>query len=198
MVEPTPGTAAAPDAPPPVQRRLMVHSLLRASLTGILVMVLYYVLPYDRGLDTIALLEMLGGLLLFGLLSTWHVREIIQSDFPRVRAVEALSTTIPLFLVIFATAYFLIEESQPGSFNQTLSRTDALYFTVTVFSTVGLGDILPLTQVTRILTMIQMLVDLIAIGLLARVILGAVQVGLQRRASGGARPPGRDTPSDGT
>ncbi len=175
---------------------MMVRSLVRASLSAVLVVILYYVLPYDRGLDTVAVLEVVGGLILFALLSIRQVQEIIRSDFPRVRAVEALSTTLPLFLVIFATAYYLIERSRPGSFNQPLDRTDALYFTVTVFSTVGLGDILPLSQVTRILAMIQMLADLVAVGLLARVILGAVQVGLQRRA-GGTRSARGDTPPDG-
>ena len=45
-----------------------------------------------------------------------------------------------MLLLVFASVYVQIETSQPNSFSETLSRTDALYFTVTVFATVGFGD----------------------------------------------------------
>ena len=50
---------------------------------------------------------------------------------------------VPLFLLLFASTYFLMERASAASFTQPLTRTDALYFTVTVFSTVGFGDISP-------------------------------------------------------
>jgi hypothetical protein len=74
-------------------------------------------------------------------------------------------------------------QSDSGSFSQTLNRTAALYFTVTVFSTVGFGDIVPKTDPARIATMTQMLVDLIVLGLVARLIVSAVQLSLQRRSA---------------
>jgi hypothetical protein len=39
---------------------------------------------------------------------------------------------------------------------EPLSRTDALYYTITVFSTVGFGDITPRADLARIVTMVQM------------------------------------------
>jgi voltage-gated potassium channel len=64
-----------------------------------------------------------------------------------------------------------------------LTKTDALYFTVTVFATVGFGDIVPRTELARIVTMSQMLADLVVIGLIVRVMISAVKEGHQRRAA---------------
>jgi voltage-gated potassium channel len=56
-----------------------------------------------------------------------------------------------------------------------------LYFTVTVFATVGFGDITAKTEAARLLVTGQMIIDLIIIGIGAKIILGAVQQSRQRR-----------------
>ena len=48
----------------------------------------------------------------------------------------------------------------------------ALYFTVTIFSTVGFGDITPKTDLARLVTTVQMLADLAVIAVVVRLILG--------------------------
>jgi hypothetical protein len=58
---------------------------------------------------------------------------------------------------------------------------------VTVLSTVGFGDITPVTQAARALVMIQMIGDLFLVGIVAKVIVGAVQTGLRSKETG--RPP---------
>ena len=98
-----------------------------------------------------------------------------------VRAVEALAFAIPLFILIFATFYFLVERSTPSSFTETLTRTDALYFTITVFATVGFGDIAPKTEMARIVVSIQMLIDLVLIGVVLHAIIGAARMSVERR-----------------
>jgi hypothetical protein len=50
-----------------------------------------------------------------------------------------------------------------------------------VFATVGFGDITAKTEAARLVVTGQMIVDLIIIGLGARVIVGAVTRGRQRR-----------------
>ncbi len=72
-----------------------------------------------------------------------------------------------------------------------LTRTDSLYFTVTTFATVGFGDITATSQTARLMVTVQMILDLLALGLGIRVFVGAVQ--FARRAhpdpAGPAAPP---------
>ena len=71
--------------------------------------------------------------------------------------------------------------ADPSNFNvHALTRTDSLYFTVTVFATVGFGDITATSQVARLIVTAQMILDLIVLGLGIRVFLGAVQRGRQQ------------------
>jgi len=69
----------------------------------------------------------------------------------------------------------------PGSFTAPLTRTDALYFTVTVFSTVGFGDITAKTETARLVVTGQMIADLVILGLAIKAIVSAVRRGRQRR-----------------
>jgi voltage-gated potassium channel len=172
------------ELPAASRRRILVWAFVRPALiiTGLLL--LYYLLPlWDRH-SRLTGVSLVLGLAVVAVLLTWQIRKISTSKYPRLRAIEALSLTAPLFIMVFATAYFASGQGNPASFSETLNRTDSLYFTVTVFSSVGFGDIVPVTDQARVLVMIQMLGDLVLIGLVARVILGAVQAGLRRHEAG--------------
>jgi voltage-gated potassium channel len=137
------------------------------------------------------------GLLVFAGVVTWQVRAVLGSRYPGLRAVEALAAAIPLFLLLFAAAYLRMADADAGAFSEPLSRTDALYFTITVFSTVGFGDITPKTDLARVATMVQMLGDLLVVGLVLRLMVGAVKAGLRRRAAGQAGFPDISDRGDG-
>ena len=177
------------DQPAVVPRRLLVRAVLRASLTATALVVLYFTLPLTGSLDGSAALLLAVGLLVFAGVVTWQVRAVLRSEYPGLRAIEALASAIQLFLVVFAVAYVLMADADGGAFSEPLSRTDALYFTITVFSTVGFGDITPKTDLARVATMVQMLGDLLVVGLVLHLMLGAVKAGRQRRAAASAGLP---------
>jgi hypothetical protein len=163
----------------------MALSLLRSGLVGVLLVVAYFVLPL-RLPDIGTLVWLLSGLLAVGVLLAWHVRAIIgTATYPRLRAIGAVATGLPLLLVVFAVAYLLLERAHPGSFNQPLDRLAALYYTVTIFATVGFGDIAPVAAAARAITTVQMVVDVVAIGLIAKLLVGAVETGMRRRKASG-------------
>ncbi|MCX5377505.1 potassium channel family protein [Streptomyces sp. NBC_00091] len=83
--------------------------------------------------------------------------------------------------VLFSATYFLLSPDRPESFSEPLSRTDALYFAVTVFATVGFGDIAPADGAGRVPATVQMVADLIVVGLVAKVLFGAVEAGLSQQ-----------------
>jgi voltage-gated potassium channel len=181
------------DLPVVAPRRLVVRAVLRAMLTSTVLVVLYFTLPITGSRDRFTAWFLALGLLGFAGVVIWQVRAVLRSQYPALRAIEALAAAIPLFLVLFAAAYVLLADAQSQAFSEPLSRTDALYFTITVFSTVGLGDIVPVTDGARVATMVQMMGDLLVVGLVLRVMLGAVKAGRERRAAASARFP---DPSD--
>jgi hypothetical protein len=171
------------DLPAAARRSVRLWAFLRPVLTTTGLLLLYFLMPLGDRNEGPTALTLLVALVFFATLLTWQVRQIAMAQHPRLRAIEALSFSVPLFLLAFAAFYFMAARGTPTSFSQTLSRTDALYFTVTVFATVGFGDITAVTQSARVMVMIQMVGDLILVGIVARVILGAVQVGLRRHES---------------
>jgi voltage-gated potassium channel len=179
----TDSTATAPDAPQQAQPQpgIIVRSLLRALASTAALVTLYYLLPLDHSARWLAITMLVIGLVgLIGLIA-FQVRAIIASPFPGLRAVEALATSLPLFLLLFASTYVVMGAIAAGSFNQPMTHSNALYFTVTVFATVGFGDITATTETARLLVTGQMIVDLIILGIGARLILGAVQRSRQRQ-----------------
>jgi voltage-gated potassium channel len=194
-------------APP---RRLVVRAVLRAVLTSTALVLLYFTVPFTESPDSFTAWLLALGLLGLAGIVTWQVQTVLRSQYPALRAIEALAAAIPLFLLLFAAAYVLLADAQPQAFSEPLTRTDALYFTITVFATVGFGDIVPVTDAARVATMVQMVGDLLAVGLVLRVMLGAVKAGRERRAAASARVPdpsnhgdagptgARGRPTDGT
>ncbi|GAA2159027.1 potassium channel family protein [Actinomadura napierensis] len=162
-------------------RRPLVTTVVRTLVTSACVLVLYSVAPLDRRFGPGTVAALFGALVALGALVWWQARAIVRSPSPRIRAVEALATSVVLFLVLFAAAYRLMDNGSPGSFSEPLTRVDALYFAVTVFASVGFGDIVPATRAARILTMVQMLADLVLLGVAVKVLLEAVRQGLERR-----------------
>jgi voltage-gated potassium channel len=168
-------------------RRVFV-TLLRALGSTAALVAIYYLLPLDRTSIGVVIGILAVGLLAFVGLVAFQVRAIMRAAYPVLRAVGALATSVPLFLLLFAGTYFVMGTISAGTFSQPLTRTDALYFTVTVFSTVGFGDITAVTEPARVLVIGQMIADIVILGLGARIIIDAVKRGRQPMQAGDAAP----------
>src|SRR5215470_2845276 len=187
---PGPGPDVGQAGRPPVLR--VVRSMLRAAGSTAALVVIYYLLPLDHASTALAVTILTIGLVALIGLVAYQVRSIVRSKFPLLRGVEALATSIPFFLLLFSATYIVLATISAGNFSQPLNRTDAIYFTVTTFATVGFGDITAKTDLARMVVTGQMLADLVVLGLGARVLLSAVQRGRQRpSADTGTGPPGR-------
>ncbi|TQC46846.1 two pore domain potassium channel family protein [Rhodococcus sp. WS4] len=163
------------------RRRLLLRALLVPLATIVLCVVAYFALPWTNIGDMSALLILGGGLLVVVLAAVWQIRRIIRSDVPALQAIEALALILPLYLLGFATGYCLMSESDPGYFTEPLTRMGALYFSLTVFSTVGFGDIAATTDASRAVVSVQIIGNLILLGVGIRVIVAAVDWARKRR-----------------
>ena len=157
------------------ERGLILGLLRTLGVTAVLI-ALYYLAPLDHLIGMSLLVTMIIGLVALAAMTAYQVSAIRRAAQPGVRALEALATTVPLFLLLFSATYFLMSHTSTSDFNvHALTRTDSLYFTVTVFATVGFGDIFPASQAARLVVTAQMILNLIVLGLGVRLIVGAAQ-----------------------
>jgi hypothetical protein len=165
------------------ERSRLVKTGLRAAGTATLLLVLYYVIPIEHRAHQSVALRLGVALAFFVVVVANEVRLIPAHDHPMLRAAVAMAI-IPLFLVLFAWIYLTLSHSNPAAFGGPLTRSSSLYFTVTVFSTVGFGDIVPKTDAARLVCTVQMLADLAVVAVVIRLILGAAARGVAgQRAS---------------
>jgi hypothetical protein len=163
-----------------LERRHIVLTGVRAVATSGLVLVAYFVLPISRHPHGSVVLRLTAGFVLFIVALTYEVRAIVRSPRPILRAADAMALVIPIFIVVFAWTYLTLARSDATAFSQPLTRISALYFTVTVFSTVGFGDITPTSDPARAVVMVQMIGDLVFIAVVIRLILEAARGTLGR------------------
>ena len=179
-----PADAAAPAATaqrPQPSRRTLVAAAVRAGASVVAAVVAYYLLPLNGSLSVTAGAGLLLALAAFVTFGVAQVKSVVHSAYPGIRAVQVLAVLIPVFILTFAAYYYVVARQDPSSFSDRLTRTDALYFTVTVLSTVGFGDITARSQPARIAVTVQMVADLAVLGVLVRTAARAVAHGWERQ-----------------
>jgi voltage-gated potassium channel len=184
------GTAPRDQAEARFSPRRIAWAALRAAGSVAALVAVYYLLPLDHSSTPAAVTMLLIGLAGFIAVVAWQVRLIIRSPVPGLVAIESLAITVAFFLLLFAATYVVLAALSASNFGGHLTHTDGLYFTVTVFSTVGFGDITPKSETARLVVTGQMLADLIVLGLAIKIIVGAGRRGLQRRAGPGSTTTG--------
>lgn len=174
--------------------RKIALAIVRILIVWVVLFTTYYLVPLEEvsGDDPVVLVG--TALVVFGAVVGWSISRVLKADLPALRAVEALGFTIPLFLCLFAIVYLVLDRQEPASFSESLDRIDALYFAITVFATVGFGDITPDTSTSRTVVSLQMLLNLVVLGVVVRVVIGAARLGIK---SGGNDGPG-DSSGEGS
>jgi voltage-gated potassium channel len=184
------GAVPGPDARSEARAsyRTIAWAVLRMVGSTTALVALYYLLPLDHSSTGIAVTILAIGLALFIGLVAFHTRSITRSPNPGLRAIEALAINVPLFLLLFASTYVVMSTTSASNFGGRLTHTDGLYFTVTVLSTVGFGDITAHTQAARLVVTGQMIADLIIFAVAVKIIVGAVRRRRQPGDSAGPQP----------
>ncbi|MGH9214501.1 MAG: potassium channel family protein [Acidimicrobiales bacterium] len=103
-----------------------------------------------------------------------RVRAVLGSHRPVLEASEALVLLLTMLVLGFAAIYFAMDRNQ-GQFTGLNTRIDAVYFTVTTLSTVGFGDITAISQAARLVVTVQIVFNVVFVGVAVRVFVGAAQ-----------------------
>lgn len=152
--------------------------LTLASITACLVV--YYGVPLPSDAATPPVLQVVvfvaGLVLLCGVLAAQVRRQVIAGQEASVRVQSVVGLLLPV-IVFFALAYYLMADQFEGIEN----RTDALYFAVVTLGTVGYGDVHPVGEGARIVTMVQIVLDLVVVGLLVSVATSRARARAARR-----------------
>ena len=157
--------------------------LLRTTLSVSALFAAYFLIPTRSADDGSDLPWLILELCVFGVVVGSQVPMIVKAKYPVLRAVETMAILVPLYLLIFARIYLSSSLNDPSGFSQPLNDATALYFTVTVFASVGFGDIVAQTDSLRLVVTLQMVLNLVVFGLVIRLLASAARRGVARRGA---------------
>jgi hypothetical protein len=167
------------------RRAILARSVVRSLAIIVGVLAVYFVVPLGNGqqggwvLVAAGLVTLVG----FGSLFAYQLRSIRRAPYPMVRAVEGLVSIAVTFLVVTAAVHFALSSQDAQAYTEQLSRLDSFYFTVTMVTTVGFGDITPVTAVARSFTTAQMVLSVVLLTGVVRVLTYVAKAERNRRSA---------------
>ncbi len=147
--------------------RLTIGLLIVSSLIAV-----YGVAPEPQRVDApwqYALAASIG-FVLYGALTAWGVYHLRGAQYPVTDGLVLVVSMAVIVSLGYAYAYLAIEAQNPGSFTEPLTKASSVYFTVTVLTTVGFGDITATADFSRLAVVSQMIVGLTVISLSAKLL----------------------------
>lgn len=154
-------------------RRPLLHLLGETTVVLVLLTLGYYLVPLRLENGSITALRWVGAGAAFGALAVvfrWqvrHSRRVLTEDFFRIMW---LLSALYLLVLGFAMAYAVLAAHRPDQLVGVTDRTAALYFAMTIVSTVGLGDVHPGGQTGQVIAIVQMVFDVIYLGTALRML----------------------------
>lgn len=108
----------------------------------------------------------------------WGLRRVHGARLPLLRVLFLVVVLVTTYIVVLGYVYLSLETRDPGQVPGLSTHLDGLYFTVTMLTTVGFGDISPSGQVARGVSTVQMVLNVLLLGAVVR---SAVQIGRGER-----------------
>lgn len=155
---------------------------LRLTSTVGLILVVYFTVPVrlddDEGLVTRSLIT----LAVLVALTAWTVLQLRRQAFGTPRNGDGLVAVVMVVIVVFALAYYVLEQQRPHELVGLRTRIDALYFAVSTLVTIGYGDVHAEGQTARALVLVQIVFNVVFVATAARLLSSRVRSAAERRA----------------
>jgi voltage-gated potassium channel len=167
----------------PVSRATFLTGLVRSVGIVALSVLVYAVLPVTSEATATAVFvtAALGLVGVFWVFAR-QVGRISRAQQPTVAATEALALVFGLFATSFAFIYVSLAQLDPHAFSQPIDKLAGIYFSVTVLTSVGFGDIVAVSSAARALVTLHMVLSVILVGVAVKILFGTA-----RRAAAGVR-----------
>jgi hypothetical protein len=136
---------------PGTSPKVLIH--LATALGAVaLCTVLYYLLPIDRFgfIGTVnSVVVFAAGLAAISALILFQVRRFRIEGARHGSSIAGVVAALYLAVLFFAAVYFGLASHDPASIASLRTKTDALYYSLSITSTVGFGDVHAISQVAR-------------------------------------------------
>lgn len=162
-------------------RSWLVTALKLLTLFAVVIFLLSRLPADDREMESYGVAGAFAFLsIIYSIYFYYQLRSIGRAQYPGIRATEAMISSAFLFLAMFATIYTIISAGDAGAFTEKLTPFTGSYVSITILSTVGFGDITPVSVAARSVVMIQMILGLVYLGVVVKVFASAAR---KRRSS---------------
>jgi hypothetical protein len=161
---------------------LLVTLLLLVKFVLFSVFVMVLALPNPRWTSALGSVVLGGTVTLVTAISLSLLFTAKFHSLQRVARVSVVAFDAGTLLVAFAASYYQLS-GYPGEIDGVKTQLDALYFSSTVLTTVGFGDILAKGQFARALVTIQMLFDFSYLASIAALLLNSLSSAQEDRRS---------------
>lgn len=159
-------------------------------LAAAALMLAYWLIPlkwFDEGWTAFAVL--LVGLAFYLYLVARRMTRLRYSLQPMADLGEALIVVVLTLVTVFALTYAILSRNIEGAFNVPLDKHSAIYFSMTVTTTTGFGDITATANNVRDVVTFQMFITLLILALAVRGLTAAAQYG-RKHPSGAPKADG--------
>jgi voltage-gated potassium channel len=150
------------------RRRAIRRGLLRTVLLLTGVTAVFLLVPWkavNLG-DTLLITAVFFiGLAGAAALIVWQVIAYRDAKMSGSARLQGLLVALYVAVLFFALSYYLLAISNPEAIAGLETRLDALYFSLTIVSTVGFGDVHAVDQAARAIVSFQLVFDLIFVSL---------------------------------
>lgn len=127
-------------------------------------------LPRSDAVDAGRLAGSLAALALVAVVLRREARRSRTRQSRQYHRIQQLLTALYVLVLFFAMVYAVISAWRPGEFAGLQDRVDSLYFSTTVVSTVGFGDVHAEGNLARVVVTVHMLFNLIYLGTALRLL----------------------------
>ena len=110
-----------------------------------------------------AALHLIAGMAFLAIVIVHFLRFILRAPYVDAQVLQTGIATYLVFGLLWSLAYMLVAQLVPGSFvftepgggNASMDAFHAVYFSFVTLSTMGYGDIVPVTRVARVLAILE-------------------------------------------